>query len=476
MACERGAWKCVQQLVITRSEEINLIKDEYYPIHSAILQDQRFLELLIQHGAETKVRTSTQQMSLLHVVLLHARKSADDVLQTLRILLERGGCKELINSPDSIGNTPLHALIVRYALEEAKYGYEKWNKWDVLHLMRFLLQNGARSSINQSGNSALACVFRHIRDWDVCYEILTMLIKEDGDPNVVGRDGSVPIMVCLVPLINKDPLHNFSHTMKVCFLNCIRLLLQHGANPNEQYRTLTPLQVLIFTVSENFTLICDLQKRVNFDFIKNILLLLLQHGLDVRRSSSSEQLLVLQSCMDMVQNVRTCGDVQCLYELILILVQYGANVNVTACGKYGQESVSGPGLSGDVNGDTNPGSLRPERSSLRNSKNNLLFYFITLINKKEFVFLDVDQTYLKIVHLLTMTMDHQQLYNCLRNLNNLYVTQVPKREQEGLVNYVARAYREPRTLKQSCRYTIYQAMENRMAQRINALPRQCGST
>lgn len=61
-----------------------------------------------------------------------------------------------------------------------------------------------------------------------------MLIKEDGkgksfdilnlshlkglfagDPNIVGRDGSVPLMVCLVPLINKDPLHHFTHSMKV---------------------------------------------------------------------------------------------------------------------------------------------------------------------------------------------------------------------------------------------------------------------
>lgn len=439
LACERGAWKCVQQLVITRSDEINLIKDEYYPIHQAILHDLRFVELLIHHGAETKVRTCTQQMSLLHVVLLHARKSADDVLQTLRILLERGGCKELINSPDSLGNTPLHALIVRYALEEAKYGYEKWNKWDVLHLVRFLLQHGARSSINQSGNSALACVFRHVRDWEVCYEILTMLIREDGDPNVVGRDGSVPIMVCLVPLINKDPLHHFSHTMKVCYLNCIRLLLQHGANPNQQYRTLTPLHVLIFTVSENFTLNCDVQKRLNFDFIKNILVLLLQHGLDVNESSE----LILQSCMDMVQNVRTCADIQCLYELLLVLVQYGANVNV-ACGKYGCDStmtaaavvvvptggsVEEGGEGGGGSAGTTAASLRPERNSFRNSKNNLLFYFLLLINKKEFVFLDADQTYLRVVQLLYMTMEHRQLYNCLRNLNNMYLTQVPNKHQ-----------------------------------------------
>jgi hypothetical protein len=44
-----------------------------------------------------------------------------------------------------------------------------------------------------------------------------MLLKEEpnADPNMVGRDGSSPLMVCLVPLINKDPLHSFTHTMKV---------------------------------------------------------------------------------------------------------------------------------------------------------------------------------------------------------------------------------------------------------------------
>lgn len=42
-----------------------------------------------------------------------------------------------------------------------------------------------------------------------------MLLQEGGNPNFVGRDGSVPLMVCLVPLINKDPLHHFNHNMKV---------------------------------------------------------------------------------------------------------------------------------------------------------------------------------------------------------------------------------------------------------------------
>ena len=55
--------------------------DEFYPIHHAALLDIKFLELLIQCGAETTVRTSTQLMTALHVVLLQGKKSAEDTLQ-----------------------------------------------------------------------------------------------------------------------------------------------------------------------------------------------------------------------------------------------------------------------------------------------------------------------------------------------------------------------------------------------------------
>ena len=93
------------------------------------------------------------------------KKSAEDTLQTARLLMEHG-LRELINTADSLGNTPLHHLIVRYALEERRYGYQDdhqpWNKWDMLHIVRFLLQNGARPSINQGRNSALACVLRYV--------------------------------------------------------------------------------------------------------------------------------------------------------------------------------------------------------------------------------------------------------------------------------------------------------------------------
>lgn len=416
-----------------------------------------------------------------HTVIVAARKSADDTQTTLRILLERG-CKELINEPDSLGNTPLHALIVRYALEEARYGYDRWNKYEVLSLVRFLLQNGAKSSINQAGNSALACVFRHIRDWEMCYELLSMMMKEGGDPNMVGRDGSVPIMVCLVPLINKDQLHHYTHSMKVCFVNCIRILLLHGANPNCSYRCkLTPLHVLIFTVSENFTLNCDVQKRQNFEFIKDILLLLLQHGLDCNQTYRH----VLQSVMDMVQNVRTSKDMLRIYELAKTLIQYGADPNellnqrdtsgsaivVSEIANYG-DRLRGDGGGGGGGGGVvgvGSGTAPTLRGSFRTHSRHILFYYIVLITKKDFLLSETPLTYPKIIYLLYYSMDHVPLYNCLKSLHDFYMAQVPNRLTDQLISVITTLYRKPRTLKQMCRHRIYHSLSNRVALNVGKL-------
>lgn len=411
-----------------------------------------------------------------------ARKSAEDTQTTLRILLERG-CKDLINEPDSLGNTPLHALIVRYALEEARYGYDRWNKYEVLSLVRFLLQNGAKSSINQAGNSALACVFRHIRDWEMCYELLSMMIREGGDPNQVGRDGSVPIMVCLVPLINKDQLHHYTHSMKVCFVNCIRILLQHGARPNCSYRCkLTPLHVLIFTVSENFTLNCDMQKRQNFDFIKDILLLLLQHGLDCNQTYRH----VLQSVMDMVQNVRNSRDMLRIYELAKTLIQYGADPNellnqrdtsgsaivIGEIANYGDRLLRS-GANNNNNNNNNGSGVNVAaptlRGSFRTHSRHILFYYIVLITKKDFLLSDAPLTYPKIIYLFYYSMDHAALYNCLKSLHDFYMAQVPNRLTDQLIAVITTLYRRPRTLKQMCRHQIYKSLSNRVALNVGKL-------
>nr|XP_023026895.1 transient receptor potential channel pyrexia [Leptinotarsa decemlineata] len=450
-ACERGAWKCTEFLIKERSDEIHVIKDEYYPIHYAVLHDNKFLELLIEQGADTTVRTCTQQMTLLHVVLLVAHKSAENTISTIRLLLDHG-CKDLINTPDSLGNTPLHALIVRYALEEAQYGYDKWKKWDVLHLVRCLIKCGARQSINHVGNSAIACVLRHIRDWEVCYELLNMLVNEGGDPNVVGRDGSVPLMVCLVPLINKDPLHHFTHSMKVFYLNCIKILLKQGANPNCSYRAnLTPLHVLVFTVSENITLTCDAQKELNFEFIKNLLIVLLTHGLDPNERVSRRTSHILQSCMDMIQNVRDCKDIDYVYDLTLTLIQYGAN----------------PDLSLNLSEAIKNHPLHSQ--SIWKKKNYILYYYVMLISRKENLITDPNLCFSKIIMLFYCVMQHKPLFECLKILHTQQLSLVPGKMTEPLTFIIRDLYKRPRTLKQMCRVRIHNCLGRKPGLFINKL-------
>lgn len=270
----------------------------------------------------------------------------------------------------------------------------------------------------------------------------------------------------------------------MCYLNCIRILLQHGANPNCSYRSnLTPLHVLIFTVSENLTLNCETQKQSNFDFIKNILLLLLQHGLDCNTYQH-----ILQSIMDMVQNLRVSQDMFCIYELALTLIQYGANPNIVVNGKatsgsaivYTNEIASFGDSNRTTNGqhnnsDSNNGSTGYRNSngssdgSFRAHSKYILFYYIILISKKEFLLTDPKQTFARIIYLFYYTMSHEPLYNCLKCLHNFYVAQVPNRSTESLIALITMLYRRPRSLKQICRQTVYRSLNNKMAQNINKL-------
>lgn len=270
----------------------------------------------------------------------------------------------------------------------------------------------------------------------------------------------------------------------MCYLNCIRILLQYNANPNCSYRSnLTPLHVLIFTVSENLTLNCETQKQNNFDFIKNILLLLLQHGLDIQTYQH-----ILQSIMDMVQNLRVSQDMLCIYELALTLIQYGANPNMVLNGKatsgsaivtneiasFGDSIRTTNGQHNNSSDSGNQGSSgyrggTGSDGSFRTHSRYILFYYIILISKKEFLLTDPKQTFARIIYLFYYSMSHESLYNCLKCLHNFYVAQVPNRSTESLIALISSLYRRPRSLKQICRQTVYRSLNNKLAQNINKL-------
>lgn len=239
----------------------------------------------------------------------------------------------------------------------------------------------------------------------------------------------------------------------MCYLNCIRILLKYGANPNCSYlENLTPLHVLVFTVSENITLNCDVQKKLNFDFIKNLFILLLTHGLDPNIRVSNKTQHILQSCMDMIQNVRDCQDIHYVYDLTLTFIQYGANpdlcLNMSEAIKHHPLQYS---------------------QSIFKTKNYILYYYIMLVSRKENLIMDPNLSFSKIITLFYMAMQHKPLFECLKILHTQQLSLVPGRMTEPLTCIIRDLYKRPRTLKQICRVKIHSCLGRKPGLFINKL-------
>lgn len=204
--------------------------------------------------------------------------------------------------------------------------------------------------------------------------------------------------------------------------------------------------------------------------------------------------------MDMVQNLRVSQDMLSIYELALTLIQYGANPNVILNGKatsgsaivtneiasYGDSIriTNGQHNNANTNNDNNNSTAagnassanngngtnyRCSDSSFRTHSRYILFYYIILISKKEFLLTDPKQTFARIIYLFYFSMSHEPLYNCLKCLHHFYVAQVPNRSKESLIALITSLYRRPRSLKQICRQTVYTSLNNKLAQNINKL-------
>jgi len=71
-------------------------------------------------------------------------------------------------------------------------------------------------------------------------------------------------------------------------------------------------------------------------FIRQLLVVLLQHGLDPNVHFSSRTEHILLSLLEMVLRARSPPDLDYVYDLSLTLIQFGANpnVNITSNGEF----------------------------------------------------------------------------------------------------------------------------------------------
>lgn len=173
----------------------------------------------------------------------------------------------------------------------------------------------------------------------------------------------------------------------------------------------------------------------------------------------------------MVQNVRSAEDMLCIYELTLTLLQYGADPNAHLSNKSlvsifvnENDTQSGPHVSYPT-----PESLENRNSFRNGSKNYVLYYYISLVMKKESVLTDPNMNFAKIVHLFYFTMEHEPLYACLKSLYTQYIAQVPVKSTENLVTLIKDLYKVPRTLKQIARLSIYKSIGRKPAVNLGKL-------
>lgn len=209
---------------------------------------------------------------------------------------------------------------------------------------------------------------------------------------------------------------------------------------------------MVFTVSENITLNCEIQKKDNFDFIKNLLVLLLTHGLDPNVKASNRTQHILQSCMEMIQNVRDCKDIHYVYDLTLTLIQYGANPDLTL------------NMSEAIKHHPSQHS-----QSFWKTKNCILYFYVILVSRKENLLTDPELSFSKIIILFYLVMQHKPLFECLKILNTQQLSLVPDKTTMPLTNIIKDLYKRPRTLKQMCRVKIHNCLGRKPGVHLNKL-------
>lgn len=176
-----------------------------------------------------------------------------------------------------------------------------------------------------------------------------MLLENGGDPNNVGRDGSVPLLISLIPLLNPGQVLESSHRQRVSFINSVRILCKYGADPNcsltpRKEKELTPVHVLAFIANE-YIQYKEEEKEIAFPFILSLLLILSSSNLDLNHCHEN----ILRSISAVTGSARKPSDLKYINQLTLTLILYGADPNTcdedpqpTFCSSQGSVFIKKP--------------------------------------------------------------------------------------------------------------------------------------
>merc|ERR1719369_2634718 len=159
--------------------------------------------------------------------------------------------------------------------------------------------------------------------------------------------------------------------------------------------------------------------------------------------------------------------------LLTLLLQYGANPNMVAgAGGSGRSRGQASYEQSRSAGRAEQRRGRQENVFIRRQTNNqdqvLFHYAQTLVNKDQLM-ADPEQSFARLIHLYYMSMKHKEVYNCLKVLSAQLSISSTKACQT-LYAVIKDMNTKPRTLKQMCRVVVYNSVNQRPATTVAKLP------
>lgn len=485
-ACKFGAYNSICYLMDLCPNELN-VADEYgmTPFLYSVQWGKRFISLLADGGANALAINSSGQ-SALHL-LFASIKDPLELYECTRYLLACG-LEQEINFVDRHGNTALHVLVdlVNRKLEkEGQNGAQ--NKYDeqTLQTLRILLQNNCDPDLlNDSGVTALHKLIltfdfvisndpsgitletlpvreNYKIDLDVLYRALEILLQTSAAPHKTTGAGRTPLVILLTCVVDVDPGKGARYHEGL--LKCLKLLCAHGAHPSYTPSThATVVTILAQHGHQCLTQRDDIIREQMSHFLEQLLVLLLQYGLDSnhssrktgrQRDSESRTGNILVELVRLAQFVREPCDLVHIHRWVLTCLQWGANPDVEP---YPSDHIICHSQSNIF--------LKPKGSQ---PFNQYMYHVQDLIQP-----LKGGGEARRVLMLFYNSMGHSALYQCLNAATYMsrFDPECDRMPSSVFIQVIKKLAFRPRSLKQIARVAIYRALDRQLSIGVPHLP------
>ena len=479
-AAEHGAWQTLQHLLKIKPAEVNTLSDEgLTPVLYAVKWGKKFVQYLVEAGADLHVYTPKRQTPL-HLLFQNLQDPLE-LYDTARFLLSTG-LEQDINVVDNRGNSALHELlslvnrkVTSFSITQEESKQEEFDQ-QVLASLRLLLSNNSDPNVaNDSGVMILHKVIllldfvttdngasvglEHLFppresykvDFDFLRSVISVLLENRTEVNSATSAGRTPLVLLLQSILEVDPQKLVEYAQG--YLKCITILSKNGCPSHSP-----PTHIAVVTTLTKIGWKClrqrDLELKAEMSvFVQDVLVVLLQHGMNSNHCSSLVKQAtgnVLTEMVKLCGQIRLPSDLNHIYTWVLTAIQLGANPDIEP---YPSDSVI----------------VHSQSSIFLKAKGaQPVHHYMYQIQDFNQIF---DGGHAEnLLMLFYNSMDHQPLYQCLCSAKVMSRFDPNRTPTYSFIKLVSRLASQPRSLQQIARVAIYKALRRQLKTGVPELP------